>query len=110
VENEVTQNRIVSFLGRGKSVSCQLLLIVLSIATLTLSLRFSLLVWRMCSDSYIILLAGIVFGALVSYLVLSMLKNRNRALNLAEEKMQNSEARINSLLSASPTGVTGRRP
>jgi len=105
VENEVTQNRIVSFLGRGKSVSCQLLLIVLSIATLTLSLRFSLLVWRMCSDSYIILLAGIVFGALVSYLVLSMLKNRNRALNLAEEKMQNSEARINSLLSASPTGV-----
>jgi len=55
--------------------------------------------------SYFVLFVGILFSALLSYLALVMQKSRIQAIQNAEEKVQTSESRFNSLLSASPTGV-----
>ena len=55
--------------------------------------------------SNVVLLAGTIFSLLISYVILLMLRTRNQAIELAEEKLQKSDARFNSLLSASPTGV-----
>lgn len=55
--------------------------------------------------SYAVLFSGIIFSILVSCMVLLLLITRQQAIELAEEKLHNSEARFNILLSASPTGA-----
>ncbi|MEI6206373.1 MAG: CHASE domain-containing protein [Desulfuromonadales bacterium] len=55
--------------------------------------------------SYAVLLMGGLFSILMSFATALVLKTRNQAVRLAEEGKKHSDARYNSLLKASPTGV-----